>query len=73
MFPNFQSLSTRFGSELLLCGGRYLSLFASKEDRGGIELASQQKLNGPVFRTRVKNHDRARSRFVVTTDDNIGD
>ena len=54
MFPDFQSLLTRFGSKLLLRRGWNLFLSTSKENRGGIELANQQRLRKKVFNTRGK-------------------
>ena len=73
MFPNFQSLLTRFCSQLLLRGYRNLFLLTSKENRGGIELASQQRLTRPVFSTRTKNRDGVYSRSVAMLNDSIVD
>jgi hypothetical protein len=73
MFPNFQSLLTRFSSELLLRGDRNLSLLTSKENRGGIELASQQRLTRPVFSTRTESHDGTSLHFVAMLNDSIVD
>ena len=58
MFPDFQSLPTRFGGELLLRGGRNLSLFTAKDGRGGIELAGQQKLDRPTLQHAYKESRR---------------
>ena len=55
MLPNFQGLLTRFSGKLLLRGGRNLSFPTSKENRGGIKLASQQELEKPVFSMCAKN------------------
>ena len=73
MFPNFQSLPTRFGSELLLRGGRNLFLSTSKENRGGIKLASQKRLNRLAFSVCTESYNGGCSRFVVMPNDSIVD
>ena len=59
MFPGFQSFPTRFCGELLLRGGRNLFLFTSKENRSGIELASQQILDRPTIQHAYKESQRS--------------
>lgn len=73
MFADFQRPFTRFRGQLFLRGGRNLSLSASEEDRGGIELASQQRLTRLTFSTHAKNRDRACSHFVAMLHGSIVD
>ena len=54
MFADFRRSLTRFRGQLFLRGGRNLSLLASEEDWGGVELASQQRLTRLAFSRRTK-------------------